>query len=143
VQVYEARAAGADAILLIAAALPGDAELADLHDLILALGMTPLVEVHTRAELEHVLRIEPLLIGVNNRDLTTFKVDLETTFTLRSMIPAHITVVSESGISRLEHVERLADAKVDAMLIGEALMTAQDIGSKARELTRAETMEGA
>lgn len=142
-QVYQARAFGADAILLIAAALPDDSELADLHDLTLALGMTPLVEVHSRAELERVLRIDPLLIGINNRDLTTFMVDLETTLTLRSMIPPHIVVISESGISQVEHVERLADANIDAMLIGEALVTALDIAAKVRELTRAVMMEGA
>ncbi|HLF25103.1 MAG TPA: indole-3-glycerol phosphate synthase TrpC [Anaerolineae bacterium] len=134
-QVYEARAAGADAILLIAAALPDDAELADLHALAIGLGMSPLVEVHTRAELERVLQIDPILIGINNRDLHTFNVSLDTTATLRPLIPANIAVVSESGIFTPKDMARLAQMRVDAALIGEALVTAPDIGAKVRELT--------
>jgi len=135
-QVYESRAAGADAILLIAAALPTGSELADLHALAIELGMIVLVEVHTRAELDRVLKIDPQLVGINNRDLHTFEVDLETTLALRPHIGDGIAVVSESGISRIEHVERLASAGVDAMLVGEALLTASDIGAKVRELSR-------
>ncbi len=136
-QVYESRAAGADAILLIVAAVPDDAELADLHALAIDLGLTPLVEAHTRDELERALRLGPKLIGINNRDLRTFEVSLETTAALRPLIPFGIGVVSESGIYAPDHVVRLAEWGVDAMLVGEALVTAPDIGAKVRELSRA------
>ena len=134
-QIYETRAAGADAVLLIAAALPDDAELADLHALALDLGLTPLMEVHTLSELERILRLPRLkLVGVNNRDLTTFNVSLETTAQLRPHVPAGIGVVSESGIFTAEHIARLAALGVNAALVGEALVTAADIGAKVREL---------
>jgi len=136
VQVYETRAAGADAILLIAAALPDDSEIADLHALALELGLTPLVEVHNREELERVLRLPQLkLVGINNRDLKTFNVSLDTTSALRPHIPREICVVSESGIFTAAHVEQLAALNVNAILVGEALVTATDIGAKVRELS--------
>ncbi|MGE5375586.1 MAG: indole-3-glycerol phosphate synthase TrpC, partial [Bacteroidota bacterium] len=98
-QVYESRANGADAILLIAAALTDDALLAGLHSIALGLGLTPLVEVHDEAETERVLKIPGVrLIGINNRNLATFEVSLETTERLRPMIPETIMVVAESGI---------------------------------------------
>jgi indole-3-glycerol phosphate synthase len=135
-QVYETRAAGADALLLIAAALPDDTELADLHALALDLGLTPLVEVHTLDELERVLRLPNLrLVGVNNRDLKTFAVSLDTTARLRPHVPPGIGLVSESGIFTAAHVAQLAALGVDAILVGEALVTAPDIGAKVRELS--------
>ncbi|MGH2523112.1 MAG: indole-3-glycerol phosphate synthase TrpC [Anaerolineales bacterium] len=134
-QVYESRAAGADALLLIAAALPHDSGLADLHALTLDLGLTPLVEVHDLAEVERVLRLPGLkLIGINNRDLKTFTLSLGTTARLRPHIPAGICVVSESGIFTAAHVAQLAALDVDGILVGEALVTAPDIGAKVREL---------
>jgi indole-3-glycerol phosphate synthase len=135
-QVYETRAAGADAVLLIAAALPNDAELAALHALALELGLTPLVEVHTEAEAERALRLAGLkLVGINNRDLATFNVTLATTERLRPLIPPGAGVVSESGIFTVADVARLARCGVDAVLVGEALVTAEDIGGRVRELS--------
>ena len=135
-QLYEARANGSDAVLLIAAALPDDSQFSGLHALALELGLTPLVEVHNEAEVDRALRLhEVRLIGINNRDLATFKVSLTTTELLRPVIPADITVVSESGIFSQEDVVRLANANVDAVLVGEALITAPDIAAKVRELS--------
>ena len=134
-QIYESRANGADAILLIAAALTDDSILANLHSLAIELGLTPLVEVHNEKETEWVLKLKGIrLIGINNRNLATFEVSLETTERLRRMIPADILVVSESGIFGARDVERLAKANVDAILVGEALVTAEDIAAKVREL---------
>jgi indole-3-glycerol phosphate synthase len=134
-QLYESRANGADAVLLIAAALPDDALFADLHACAQSLGLTVLVEVHDEAETERALKIPNIqLIGINNRDLATFEVTLETTEKLRPMIPAGITVVAESGIFTAADVERLAQANVDAILVGEALVTSEDIPAKVREL---------
>jgi indole-3-glycerol phosphate synthase len=135
VQLYESRAAGADAILLIAAALT-DTELIDLHALALELGLAPLVEVHTAEEIERVVRIPNLtLVGINNRDLKTFNVTLETTLRLRPLIPPGIRVVAESGIFTAADVARVAAVGVDAILVGEALVTAPDIAAKVRELS--------
>jgi len=135
-QVYESRVIGADALLLIAAALPDDGELADLHALALSLGMTALVEVHTQAELERVLRLAGLrLLGINNRDLATFQVSLSTCESLRRLVPPEICVVAESGIFTGADVARLAKAGLDAILVGEALVTAPDIAAKVRELS--------
>jgi indole-3-glycerol phosphate synthase len=135
-QLYEARAAGADAVLLIAAALPDDAHLAEMHALALALGMAALVEVHDRSEVERALRLDGLrLVGINNRSLDTFEVSLSATERLRPEIPPGIRVVSESGIFAADDVVRLARAGVDAVLVGEALVTAQDIAAKVRELS--------
>jgi indole-3-glycerol phosphate synthase len=136
VQLYESRANGADAVLLIAAALLDDNLFADLHALAIELGLTPLVEVHSEAETERAMQLNDIqLIGINNRELTTFDVSLRTTEQLRPMIPPEITVVAESGIFTASDVERLANAKVDAILVGEALITSEDIGAKVRELT--------
>jgi indole-3-glycerol phosphate synthase len=139
-QLYQTRAAGADAVLLIVAALPSDGpepeSLPALHGLALALGLTPLVEVHSLPELERALRLPGLqLVGINNRDLATFDVRLETTLALRPHIPAGVRVVSESGIFTAADVARLAAASVDAVLVGEALITAPDIGARVRELS--------
>jgi indole-3-glycerol phosphate synthase len=134
-QLYESRANGADAVLLIAAAFADHARLAGLHALALELGLTAFVEVHNERETECAVKLKSVrLIGINNRDLATFEVSLQTTERLRPMIPAGIAVVSESGIFNVEDVERLARAGVDAVLVGEALMTAADIGAKVREL---------
>jgi indole-3-glycerol phosphate synthase len=134
-QVYEARQAGASAVLLIAAHLdPG--LLADLHALILAQGMAPLVEVHDRDEMQAALGLPGLrLLGVNNRDLRTFRVDLGTCLQLRPLVPPVICFVAESGIHSAEDVARLGAAGVDAVLVGEALVTASDIPAKVRDLS--------
>ncbi len=132
-QVYEARAAGADAVLLIVAALRLD-QLQELHQLINELGMTALVEVHDEAEVETALQIAPKLMGVNNRNLHDFTVDLQTTGRLRKCIPANIALVAESGIHTADDVARVRDMGVDAILVGEALVTASDVGAKVREL---------
>jgi indole-3-glycerol phosphate synthase len=135
-QLYESRANGADAILLIAAALTDDKHFADLHAEAVGLGLTPLVEVHDEAETERALKLKDVkLVGINNRNLATFEVSLETTEKLRPMIPSEISVVAESGIFTASDVERLARANVDAILVGEALVTSKDIGEKVRELS--------
>lgn len=135
-QLYESRASGADAVLLIAAALTDDSLFADLHALALELGLTPLVEVHDEAETERALKLKDVkLIGINNRNLATFEVSLGTTERLRPMIPLDIAVVAESGIFTASDVERLAKANVDAILVGEALVTSEDISAKVRELS--------
>lgn len=136
VQLYEARTNGADAILLIAAALTDDMLFADLHACALNLGLTPLVEVHDEAETERALKLKNVkLIGINNRKLATFDVSLETTEKLRPLIRDEITVVAESGIFTAQDAERLSDANIDAILVGEALITAPDIAAKVRELS--------
>jgi indole-3-glycerol phosphate synthase len=132
-QIYEACAAGADAVLLIVAALQLE-QLQELHGQINELGMTSLVEVHDEAELETALKIEPKLIGVNNRNLHDFSVDLQTTARLRKNVPTNIVLVAESGIHTADDVARVRDMGVDAILVGEALVTASDVGAKVREL---------
>ena len=133
-QVYQARAAGADAILLIVAALP-PALLSELHALASQLGMAALVEVHAAAELDRALAINPSLVGINNRNLHDFSVSLETTLRLRPHVPPKICVVAESGIHTSADVERLAATDVDAILVGEALVTAPDVAATVRRLT--------
>lgn len=132
-QVYEARAARADAILLIAAVL-NNQQIANLMDLTQSLGMAALVEVHNRAELERVLALPSRLIGVNNRDLRDFSVDLNTCIELRQHVPADVCFVAESGIRTAADVGRLAQEGIDAILVGEALVKAKDVGKKVREL---------
>jgi indole-3-glycerol phosphate synthase len=132
-QIYEARAAGADALLLITAIL-SDADLAELLSLTRALRMVALIEVHGEEDLERVLPLAPRLVGVNNRDLRDFSVNLNTCLRLRPSIPSDICLVAESGIHARADVARLAAASVDAMLVGEALVTAPDVGAKVREL---------
>ncbi len=135
-QVYEARAAGADAVLLIAACLE-PAQLCDLHSLAAALGMASLVEIHSASEVEAVFRTWcPPLVGINNRDLADFSVDLENTLRLRPLVPASACVVAESGIHTPADVDRLAAAGVDAILVGEALVSADDPAAKVRSLAR-------
>src|SRR3989337_2689516 len=132
-QIYEARSAGADAILLIASLLSKE-EMQRYLDLAGQLGMDCLVEVHTEAELKKVLQTNANIIGINNRDLATFKTDLGTTLRLRPMIPAEKILVSESGIKSRADVEKLKKEGVDAILVGETLMKSDDISSKLREL---------
>jgi indole-3-glycerol phosphate synthase len=133
-QLLEARLAGASAVLLILAMLePGL-----LHELLACaqdFGLEVLVETHTGDEVALALEAGARVIGVNNRDLHTFNVSLETSLQLRSLIPSHVVMVAESGISSPEDVRRLADAGVDAMLIGEGLVTAPDVALKVREFT--------
>ncbi|MBI2556701.1 MAG: indole-3-glycerol phosphate synthase TrpC, partial [Planctomycetes bacterium] len=132
-QIYEARSAGADAILLIAALLSWE-EMQRYLDLASELGMECLVEVHSETELKMVLKTNARIIGINNRDLATFKTDLETTLRLKPMIPAEKIVVSESGIKSRVDVEKLMEEGVDAILVGETLMKSDDISAKLREL---------
>lgn len=127
-QVVEARAAGADAVLLIAECLD-DCNLRKLHNEIVELGMTPLVEIYDPENLPRVLEAGATLIGVNNRDLRTFKVDLEHSLRLRPGIPAECVMVSESGVKTHADVERLHAAGVNAILVGESLMREADIGA--------------
>ncbi len=136
-QVYESRIAGADAVLLIVAALD-DAALHNLYALTRHLGMAALVEVHNANELMRATALRPRIIGINNRNLQTFDVSLDTTAALRPRIPSRVTVIAESGIHTAADVDRLAGLDVDAMLVGEALVTAADVGAKVRELVREE-----
>jgi indole-3-glycerol phosphate synthase len=117
-QVHEARMAGADAILLIVAVL-GDSDLRRLHALATSLGMAVLVEVHDEEEVKRALSIGPRILGVNNRNLKTFEVDIETTGRLRALIPPDMLLVAESGIGSSDEVARLAAMDCDAMLVGE------------------------
>jgi indole-3-glycerol phosphate synthase len=133
-QVVEAFAGGADAILLIVAALP-ERELATLHGEALDLGLPVLVEVHDRDELEIAIGIGAEVIGINNRDLTTLRVDTRRTYELLREVPHGITIVAESGFSLPAELDELERAGVDAVLIGEALMREPDIEAAARALT--------
>ncbi|HEY1409289.1 MAG TPA: indole-3-glycerol phosphate synthase TrpC [Promineifilum sp.] len=135
-QVYEARVAGADAILLIAAIL-SDADIKALLALARRLGMAALVEVYSRDELARVLPQRPALIGINNRNLQTFEVDFENTARLRALVPPDVAVIGESGIRTPEDVRAMGQAGVDAILVGEALVRSKDIGSAAGALVRA------
>jgi indole-3-glycerol phosphate synthase len=132
-QVYEARQAGADAVLLIATCLE-PARLSALHKLAESLGMAALVEIHDRRELDVALACRPSLIGINNRNLASFEVSLETVERLRPLVPMGITVVAESGIHNRADVDRVQAAGVDAILVGEALVTAGDVDARVRLL---------
>jgi indole-3-glycerol phosphate synthase len=132
-QVLEGRAGGADAILLIVRILE-DAELRGLRELAESLGMTALVEVHDAPELERALASGARVVGVNNRDLSTFRTALAHTFALLPMIPTGVTVVSESGIRTAADVDGLGAEGVHAVLVGEALLREPDPGAAARAL---------
>jgi indole-3-glycerol phosphate synthase len=132
-QVYEARAMGADAILLIVAALDHGL-MADLDACARELGMDVLVEVHDADELDAALRLKTRLVGVNNRNLRTFEVTLDTTIGLLPQMPADHLVVTESGILGQNDVKRMRDANVHAFLVGEAFMRAPDPGTELRRL---------
>lgn len=127
-QLWEARAAGADAVLLIAECLD-DCNLRKLHNETVELGMTPLVELYDPENLDRVLAAGATLIGINNRDLRSFVTDLDHTLRLRERVPSDCVLVSESGIRTRADVERLAAAGVGAILVGETLMASQDIGA--------------
>jgi len=135
-QIYEARAAGADAVLLIAASLEAPL-LAELYHLAKGLGLDVLIEVHKAEELEPVLALDPPLVGINNRDLKTLAVRLDTSLELRRLIPAGITVVAESGIDGPEQVRGLRAAGLDAFLVGTSLMLAPDPAATLRGLVEA------
>ena len=133
-QVYETAAVGADALLLIVAAL-NDHDLADLYALALDLDLDVLVEIHDEAELERALEVADAdVIGINNRDLTDFSVDINRTIELLSDVPAGKTVVSESGLHDREQIDELERVGVDAVLVGEGLMRAPDIEAACRAL---------
>jgi indole-3-glycerol phosphate synthase len=135
-QLYEAAAAGADAILLIVAAL-------ETHDLAVLIGeagaldLDALVEVHDERELDIALGVDADVLGINNRDLSDFSVDIERTYDLLSDVPAGKTVVSESGFSTREQLDELERVGIDAVLIGETLMRAEDVEAAVRALTLA------
>jgi indole-3-glycerol phosphate synthase len=133
-QVYEAAAAGADALLLIVAVLEPEV-LAELHRVARALDVDVLVEIHDERELDVALDVEADILGINNRDLTDFTVDLDRTYDLLSGVPAGKTVVSESGFSSREQLDDLERVGVDAVLIGETLMRAEDIEAACRVLS--------
>ena len=126
-QIYESRAMGADCILLIAACL-NDAQMKDFENIARSLDMAVLVEVHDGAELERALKLKTPLIGINNRDLQTFEVSLDTTLSLRGQVPAERLLVTESGIHTRDDVLRMGAAGVNAFLVGEAFMRAPDPG---------------
>ncbi len=136
-QVYEARAAGADAVLLVVGALR-PRELGMLYGVARDLDMDALVEISGPEELEAALEVDVDVIGINNRDLEDFSVDIQRTFELLADVPAGKIVVSESGIVYREQVEELERGGVDAVLVGEALMRARDPEAAVRELTRTE-----
>ncbi|TMH29266.1 MAG: indole-3-glycerol phosphate synthase TrpC [Betaproteobacteria bacterium] len=132
-QLFEARAMGADCILLIAACLD-DAQMAELEAQALALGMAVLVEVHNDVELDRALRLATPLVGINNRNLRTFEVSLDTTLRLLKQLPPQRLLVTESGILGRADVQRMRDAGVNAFLVGEAFMRASDPGAALAEL---------
>jgi indole-3-glycerol phosphate synthase len=126
-QIYESRAMGADCILLIAACLD-DAQMAELEAIARSLDMAVLVEVHDRAELDRALRLKTPLVGINNRNLRTFEVSLDTTLGMLKHVPADRLLVTESGILSRADVKTMRDAGVHAFLVGEAFMRAPDPG---------------
>ena len=133
-QVYEARAIGADAVLLIAECLPGES-LAELHTLTRSLGMHALVELYDEANLDRVLALNPAIVGVNNRDLRTFEVSIEHSRRLRALVPSEVLFVSESGLKTASDTRPLVDSHIDAILVGETLMKANDVAASLRELS--------
>ncbi len=132
-QIVEARAAGADCVLLIAECLD-DASLAELYSKAQNLGMSALVEIYDPENLERVLKLDPPMIGINNRNLKTFVTDLDHTLKLCPRIPEDCLIISESGIRTRDDVLRLASAGVRGMLVGETLMRSEPIAAKVREL---------
>jgi len=132
-QIYESRAMGADCILLIASCLD-DAQMADLEAIARSLDMAVLVEVHDGAELDRALRLKTPLVGINNRNLRTFEVSLDTTLGLRERVPADRLLVTESGILGRADVQRMRESGVHAFLVGEAFMRAPDPGLALAEL---------
>jgi len=140
IQVYETRAMGADAILLIVAALPDDGLLFDLHSLATDLGLAVLVETHSAAELERALRIGARIVGVNSRDLSTFGEDLSVAERLIASLPAETVAVAESAIRAPADAQRMAAAGSDAVLVGEALVRSDDPAALIRSFTSYSTL---
>jgi indole-3-glycerol phosphate synthase len=136
-QLYESKTAGADAVLLVVGSLDDD-ELWDLWSLAGAIDLDAIVEIHDEEELERALAIDCDVIGINNRDLESFTVDIQRTFDLLADVPAGMVVVSESGIHDREQIDELEQVGIDAVLIGEVLMRAPDPEAAVRELTRSE-----
>jgi indole-3-glycerol phosphate synthase len=136
-QLYEAKAAGADAVLLVVGSLD-DNELSRLWTLANEIDLDAIVEIHDEDELERALEIDCDVIGINNRDLESFTVDIQRTFDLLADVPAGKVVVSESGIHDREQIDELEQVGIDAVLIGEVLMRAPDPEAAVRELTRSE-----
>ncbi len=132
-QIYESRALGADAVLLIVAAL-SPTQIKDYAALASGMGMAALVEVHTEAEMQVALDAGAALIGINSRNLNTFVTDLSTVERLAAMVPAGVTLVAESGLKTPADVQRVADAGAKAILVGETLMRSDDIGAAVRAL---------
>ena len=132
-QIYEARAMGADCILLIAACLQ-DAQMAEFEAIARSLDMAVLVEVHDADELQRALRLQTPLVGINNRNLKTFEVSLDTTLAMLKDVPADRLLVTESGILQRADVEKMRAAQVNAFLVGEAFMRAPDPGAALAEL---------
>lgn len=130
-QIYSARAASADAVLLIVAALT-DIQLADLFHVATELGMASLIEVHDEAELERALKVGGTLIGVNNRDLKTFTTDLTITQRIAKVVPSYVTLVAESGIHSAADVRQMGQWGAHAVLVGEGLVTAPDMAMTTR-----------
>ena len=126
-QIYESRVMGADCILLIAACLD-DSQMKDMEALAMSLDMAVLVEVHDELELDRALKLKTPLIGINNRNLKTFEVSLDTTIRLADKVPANRLVVTESGIATIDDVKKLRAANINAFLVGEAFMRAEDPG---------------
>lgn len=137
VQIEQTARTGADALLLIAAALD-DFQLKDLYQAALSFRIDPLIEVHSSVELERVLRLDPIMIGINNRDLNTFQTDLSTTLSLIKQIPPSTLVVSESGIENGTQARMMRDAGVKALLVGESLMRKDDPSGLIKELSLVE-----
>lgn len=137
VQVYEARAIGADAILLIVAAIPDDGLLCDLHSLAIALGLGVLVEAHDTREVERALVAGAHVVGINSRDLSTFAEDLGIATGLSTLLPPEVMAVAESAIRSVDDAHRMAAAGFDAILVGEALVRADDPTALVRALSRA------
>jgi indole-3-glycerol phosphate synthase len=132
-QVYEARAMGADAILLIAACLD-DAQMGEMEAVARSLDMAVLVEVHDRAELDRALKLKTRLVGINNRNLKTFEVSLQTTLDMLPSVPADRLLITESGILSADDVKRMREAHVNAFLVGEAFMRAAEPGEALAKL---------
>jgi indole-3-glycerol phosphate synthase len=134
-QVYEARAYGADAVLLIAAVLSKQ-DLLEFVELTYELGMNPLVEVHSEEELPNAINSGSHIIGINNRNLSTFCVDIETTARLAPSIPKDRILISESGIKGVDEAKKLCSWGIRGILVGEALVTSPDLGRLINELTQ-------
>ena len=132
-QVYEARAMGADCILLIVSALEEE-QLGQLHELAISLGMDVLIEVHDRAELDIALKLDNPMVGINNRNLHTFEVSLENTFQLLGAIPDNRIVITESGIHTPADVDAMRQQNVNAFLVGEAFMRSEEPGERLAEM---------